>query len=42
MRNLARTVYSAADIGMPKPDALARRLQAIDPAVLDVTALRWE
>jgi molybdopterin/thiamine biosynthesis adenylyltransferase len=31
--NLARTVYSAADIGMPKPDALARRLQAIDPAV---------
>jgi molybdopterin/thiamine biosynthesis adenylyltransferase len=32
--NLARTVYSAADIGMPKPDALARRLQAIDPAVV--------
>jgi molybdopterin/thiamine biosynthesis adenylyltransferase len=31
--NLARTVYSAADIGVPKPDALARRLQAIDPAV---------
>jgi molybdopterin/thiamine biosynthesis adenylyltransferase len=32
--NLARTVYSAADIGMPKPDALARRLQAINPSVL--------
>jgi molybdopterin/thiamine biosynthesis adenylyltransferase len=32
--NLARTIYSAADIGMPKPDALARRLQAIDPAVV--------
>lgn len=32
--NLARTVYTAADIGMPKPDALARRLQAIDPAVV--------
>jgi molybdopterin/thiamine biosynthesis adenylyltransferase len=31
--NLARTVYSAADIGAPKPDALTRRLQAIDPAV---------
>jgi molybdopterin/thiamine biosynthesis adenylyltransferase len=31
--NLARTVYTAADIGVPKPDALARRLQAIDPAV---------
>jgi molybdopterin/thiamine biosynthesis adenylyltransferase len=31
--NLARTVYSAADIGVPKPDALARRLQSIDPAV---------
>ncbi len=32
--NLARTVYTAADIGAPKPDALARRLQAIDPAVV--------
>jgi molybdopterin/thiamine biosynthesis adenylyltransferase len=32
--NLARTVYSAADIGVPKPDALARRLRAIDPAVV--------
>jgi molybdopterin/thiamine biosynthesis adenylyltransferase len=32
--NLARTVYSAADIGAPKPDALARRLRAIDPAVM--------
>jgi ThiF family/Prokaryotic homologs of the JAB domain len=32
--NLARTVYSAADIGVPKPDALARRLRAIDPAVM--------
>lgn len=32
--NLARTVYTAADIGVPKPDALARRLQAIDPAVV--------
>jgi molybdopterin/thiamine biosynthesis adenylyltransferase len=32
--NLARTVYSAADIGTPKPGALARRLQAIDPAVV--------
>jgi molybdopterin/thiamine biosynthesis adenylyltransferase len=32
--NLARTVYTAADIGLPKPDALARRLQAIDPAVI--------
>lgn len=32
--NLARTVYTAADIGMPKSDALARRLQAIDPAVV--------
>jgi molybdopterin/thiamine biosynthesis adenylyltransferase len=31
--NLARTVYTAADIGVPKPDALARRLQAIDPSV---------
>lgn len=31
--NLARTVYSAADIGAPKPDALARRLRAIDPGV---------
>jgi molybdopterin/thiamine biosynthesis adenylyltransferase len=32
--NLARTVYTAVDIGVPKPDALARRLQAIDPAVM--------
>jgi molybdopterin/thiamine biosynthesis adenylyltransferase len=32
--NLARTVYTAADIGMPKPEALARRLQAIDPAAV--------
>ena len=32
--NLARTIYSAADIGVPKPDALARRLRAIDPAVV--------
>jgi molybdopterin/thiamine biosynthesis adenylyltransferase len=32
--NLARTVYSAADIGLPKPDALARRLEAINPSVL--------
>ncbi len=32
--NLARTIYSAADIGTPKPDALARRLQAIDPAIV--------
>jgi molybdopterin/thiamine biosynthesis adenylyltransferase len=32
--NLARTIYSAADIGVPKPDALARRLQAIDPAAV--------
>jgi len=34
--NLARTVYRAADIGVPKPDALARHLQAIDPAVVVV------
>ena len=32
--NLARTIYSAADIGAPKPDALARRLRAIDPAAV--------
>ena len=32
--NLARTVYTAADIGVPKPDALSRRLRAIDPAVI--------
>ena len=32
--NLARTIYSAADIGVPKPDALARRLRAIDPAAV--------
>jgi molybdopterin/thiamine biosynthesis adenylyltransferase/proteasome lid subunit RPN8/RPN11 len=32
--NLARTIYTAADIGVPKPDALVRRLQAIDPAVV--------
>ena len=32
--NLARTVYSAADLGVPKPDALARRLRAINPAVV--------
>jgi len=31
--NLSRTVYAAADIGIPKPDALAARLRAIDPAV---------
>jgi molybdopterin/thiamine biosynthesis adenylyltransferase/proteasome lid subunit RPN8/RPN11 len=32
--NLARTIYTAADLGMPKPDALAQRLRAIDPAVV--------
>lgn len=32
--NLARSVYNAADIGVPKPDALARHLRAIDPAVI--------
>jgi molybdopterin/thiamine biosynthesis adenylyltransferase len=32
--NLARTTYIAADIGTPKPDALGRRLSAIDPAVV--------
>ncbi|MDA8322460.1 MAG: ThiF family adenylyltransferase [Actinomycetota bacterium] len=31
--NLSRTVYAAADIGLPKPQALAGRLRAIDPAV---------
>jgi len=31
--NLSRTIYTAADIGIPKPDALATRLRAIDPAV---------
>jgi molybdopterin/thiamine biosynthesis adenylyltransferase len=31
--NLARSVYCAADIGVPKPEALARRLQAIEPAI---------
>ncbi|MFE2516394.1 HesA/MoeB/ThiF family protein [Streptomyces mirabilis] len=31
--NLARTVYTAADVGTAKPDALAQRLRAIDPAV---------
>ncbi len=31
--NLSRTVYAAADIGVPKADALAARLRAIDPAV---------
>lgn len=31
--NLSRTIYIAADIGTPKPDALAARLRAIDPAV---------
>ena len=31
--NLSRTVYAAADIGIPKPDALAARLRAIDPSV---------
>jgi molybdopterin/thiamine biosynthesis adenylyltransferase len=31
--NLARTVYSAADIGKLKPQALAERMRAIDPAV---------
>jgi molybdopterin/thiamine biosynthesis adenylyltransferase len=31
--NLSRTAYAAADIGVPKPDALARRLRAIDPSV---------
>lgn len=32
--NLSRTVYARADIGEPKPEALARRLQAINPAVV--------
>lgn len=32
--NLARTTYIAADIGTSKPDALATRLRAIDPAVV--------
>ncbi len=32
--NLARSVYSAADIGMPKPEALGRRLESIDPSVV--------
>ncbi|WP_176741443.1 ThiF family adenylyltransferase [Streptomyces sp. LUP30] len=31
--NLARTVYTAADLGLSKPSAIARRLRAIDPAV---------
>src|SRR5664280_1381478 len=31
--NLSRTVYSAADLGALKADALERRLRAIDPAV---------
>ncbi|MEV5934714.1 ThiF family adenylyltransferase [Streptomyces sp. NPDC052079] len=31
--NLARTVYAAADVGMRKTTALARRLRAVDPAV---------
>ena len=31
--NLSRTIYATADIGIPKPDALAGRLRAIDPAV---------
>jgi molybdopterin/thiamine biosynthesis adenylyltransferase len=31
--NLSRTTYIAADIGTPKPDALAARLRAINPAV---------
>ncbi|MFI2369883.1 HesA/MoeB/ThiF family protein [Streptomyces sp. NPDC018833] len=31
--NLARTVYAAADVGTAKPDALARRLRAVDPSV---------
>lgn len=31
--NLSRTVYVAADVGTPKPDALQRRLSSIDPAV---------
>ena len=32
--NLARTTYTAADIGLPKPEALARHLRMIDPAVI--------
>jgi molybdopterin/thiamine biosynthesis adenylyltransferase/proteasome lid subunit RPN8/RPN11 len=31
--NLSRTVYTAEDVGRPKPEALARRLLQIDPAV---------
>jgi hypothetical protein len=32
--NLARTTYRAAGIGAPKPDALARQVHVIDPAVV--------
>jgi hypothetical protein len=32
--NLARTTYRVADIGAPKPDALARQVRVIDPAVV--------
>ena len=31
--NLSRAVYTADDVGRPKPEALARRLLEIDPAV---------
>ncbi|GAB3988980.1 hypothetical protein GCM10029978_112790 [Actinoallomurus acanthiterrae] len=31
--NLARSVYTSADLGVAKPTAMARRLRAIDPAV---------
>ncbi|MGY5014677.1 ThiF family adenylyltransferase [Streptomyces sp. 900105755] len=31
--NLARTVYTAGDVGTAKPNALARRLRSVDPAV---------
>lgn len=31
--NLSRTVYTAEDLGLPKPAALARRLLRIDPEV---------
>ncbi len=31
--NLSRTVYTVEDVGLPKPEALARRLLRVDPAV---------
>lgn len=31
--NLSRTVYAAEDVGRPKPEALARRLLAVEPSI---------